>query len=224
MPKRSEAYLEEAARSRLIPLEPGSVFGRLTLVRPGARSRMGVLWECTCTCGNTATVPTGRLSNANTRSCGCFHRESAAATKFRHGAARFGARAPEYLVWHSAKSRCQNPTDRAYADYGGRGITMSAEFSSSFEAFIEHVGWRPTAKHTIERIDNERGYERGNLKWATRAEQGRNRRNTRFTWEDIRHIRSLKGSKNNKEIADQYGVATCTIWQIQHRKIWKEPD
>lgn len=223
MPKRTEAYLARAALSRLVTVEPGAIFGRLTVSRIAPSTPRGERqWECLCSCGKTTVVTKARLSHSITRSCGCLHRETAAQIKLKHGASRSGARTPEFVVWHSAKSRCCNPQTTGYADYGGRGITMAPEFLNDFAAFFAEVGPRPTPKHTIERIDNERGYEPGNLRWATRAEQGHNRRNTRFTWEDIRHIRSLKGSKNNKEIADQYGVATCTIWQIQHRWIWKE--
>ena len=64
-------------------------------------------------------------------------------------------------------------------NYGGRGITMSDEFINSFQTFIEHVGPKPSPDLSLDRIDNSRGYERGNLRWATRSEQAQNRRGKR---------------------------------------------
>ncbi len=80
------------------------------------------------------------------------------------------------MAWQGMISRCYTLTNRAYKHYGGRGIAVCAAWRESFEAFFAHIGPRPSAKHSIDRIDNDKGYEPGNVRWATTFEQSRNRR------------------------------------------------
>ena len=75
------------------------------------------------------------------------------------------------------KARCLIPSNAEYHNYGERGITICAEWRDNFAAFLAHVGRRPTPAHSIDRIDVERGYEPGNVRWATAKEQADNRRN-----------------------------------------------
>ncbi len=82
----------------------------------------------------------------------------------------------ERRCWGNIKSRCLNPNHPKYDDYGGRGITICDEWKDDFWSFYAYVGSRPRADLTIERINNDRGYEPGNVKWATWKEQNNNRR------------------------------------------------
>jgi hypothetical protein len=74
--------------------------------------------------------------------------------------------------------RCTNPSCRQFRYYGGRGIKVFKKWFK-FEKFLEDVGERPEGR-TIERIDNSKGYEPGNVKWATWTEQSHNKRNNRI--------------------------------------------
>lgn len=77
----------------------------------------------------------------------------------------------------SAKQRCVNPKNKAYKDYGGRGIEF--RFDSVVQAadwVISNIGCRPSNEHSIDRIDVNSHYEAGNLRWATRIEQANNKR------------------------------------------------
>jgi hypothetical protein len=74
------------------------------------------------------------------------------------------------------KARCLNKGNDKYRYYGGRGITIAREFAESFQAFFDEIGPRPSKGHSVDRIDNSKGYAPGNVKWATMSEQRRNRR------------------------------------------------
>jgi len=87
--------------------------------------------------------------------------------------------AGERRIWHNMKARCERADHDSFPLYGGRGIAVCARWQS-FEAFLADMGPRPSSSHSIDRIDNDRGYEPGNCRWATPTEQGRNRRDNRL--------------------------------------------
>lgn len=91
---------------------------------------------------------------------------------------------PEYSSWESMIQRCNNQNNRAFKDYGGRGITVCKRWLK-FENFYADMGARPP-QHSLERIDNNKGYTPTNARWATRSEQQRNRRTNRLVTIDGR--------------------------------------
>jgi hypothetical protein len=156
----------------------GQRFGRLSVVeREGTRSGQAA-WRCVCDCGNTLVVMGAKLRYGHTSSCGCLRIDSCRTRRTRHGFSRVDKIRPEYYLWCAMRSRCENPNNKHFQNYGGRGIAVCERWKT-FENFFADVGERPSKAHTLERCDNALGYQPGNVKWATRLEQGRNKRNNR---------------------------------------------
>ncbi len=155
----------------------GRKFGRLTAVAFAGSISGRYCWHCQCDCGAVSIVRAGRLLSKQTVSCGCYGRTQ----HVKHGCSNGGA---EYRIWKHIKDRCCNPNDGAYKNYGGRGIQVCDRWLRSFENFIADMGPRPSRCHSIERKDNNKGYEPSNCCWATRAQQSRNKRNNRWFTHD----------------------------------------
>jgi hypothetical protein len=94
-----------------------------------------------------------------------------------HGECLHRRISPEYTSWQAMKARCSNPNLSAFKYYGGRGISVCARWRDSFEEFLADMGRRPSMAHTLDRFPNNNGnYEPGNVRWATKSEQLKNRR------------------------------------------------
>lgn len=86
----------------------------------------------------------------------------------------------EYHAWRMAIARCHNPKARAFERYGARGISVCERWRASFAAFLDDMGPRPTPRHELDRIDNNKGYTPANCHWVLRWQNDRNRRSNRF--------------------------------------------
>lgn len=164
----------------------GQSFSRWTVIEAAEPSRHQKLrWLCKCECGTTRPVLATHLKQGRTKSCGCHNSEVAAERSRqrnrKHGHTKRGSVSPEYSSWASMRARCKYPCVNDYQLYGGRGITVCERWES-FEAFLEDMGPKPTPKHTIDRIDGDKGYSPDNCRWATPKEQRQNRRGRDIGW------------------------------------------
>lgn len=152
----------------------GHRFGKWTVIGLGI-SPHGYehqqFWLCRCECGAEAVRKGGQLRHAEKR--GVFQSCQSCGAK-RHGYTGTST----HRIWIQMRDRCRRQEHPAYARYGGRGITVCERWQS-FENFLADMGERP-AGHSLDRIDNDKGYSPENCRWATRTEQNRNKTGTRL--------------------------------------------
>lgn len=155
----------------------GKRFGRLVVLGLYGKnieaSQPIYYWVCLCECGNQKPIQGVCLRRGTTTSCGCYGKEQAFKKNATHNETGSSA---EYSSYSHAKNRCNNPKHHAFSEYGGRGIKF---LFNSYEEFLAELGRKPTAQHSIDRIDVNGNYEKGNVRWASKSEQQCNRRNTR---------------------------------------------
>jgi len=151
----------------------GNKINKLTFRKFVGRSKNGqAIWSCECECGKFKDVFAHHVKSGNAQSCGCI----VLSANCPDSATRYGGtKTPEWTSFHAAKKRCNPKHAAQFPDYEGRGT----EFRFiNFQEFLAHIGPRPEPKfdYSLDRIDNDGHYELGNVRWATKKEQARNRR------------------------------------------------
>ncbi len=126
-----------------------------------------------------------------------------------HGLTKTG----EYASWYGMHSRCSNPKTDRYKDYGGRGVRVCERWKD-FLTFLADMGPKPSPEHTLDRFpDNDGNYEPGNCRWATPAEQGRNRR-------DNCYLTCQGRTMTMTDWAAELGITPATLWCRLHMLGW----
>lgn len=197
---------QERAR---INLQQGDRFGRLVVVSGPTRTRDGKgvsvrQVQVACDCGVKLLASVRGLSSGVTKSCGCLTRELISERFKTHGHTVGRERTPEYVIYCAMIGRATNKNNKQYGEYGGMGRGVAEEWRD-FQAFYDEVGPRPTPDHSIERIDNRKGYEPGNVRWATKEEQSENTARSRI-W-----TTPLGVFPSARKAAEAHGVSSQTI-------------
>lgn len=184
----------------------GEKFGRLSVLEFAGRRRTKGgeskrTWMCLCECGTKTTVDAGNLVRGATTSCGCFDKER----RIKHGMhdTRF------YRIWEDMKRRCDNQETECFDRYGGRGISYEESWrdfvnfkTDMFEQYEDHL--------TLDRINPNGNYSKGNCQWATKQEQGRNRTMMTTNRTGVTGVREWTDRKNGTLyfVADAQGLGT----------------
>ncbi len=192
----------------------GKRFGRL-IVKSGFQDGKRYRLNCICDCGKETSPRMDSVLSGLCISCGCM------VNAFnRNGATIDGKKqTAEYRTWVKMRSRCNDPNDKAYHRYGGRGIKVCDRWSK-FVNFISDMGERPDG-HSIERINNDQGYSPENCKWATHIEQSRNKRTSVYSEMQARVVLGMleKGFRGI-HVSKLTGIDEGTIANIKNGYSW----
>lgn len=194
-------------------INDGQRFNMLTVVCYAGKSSHGDrVFKCVCDCGKETTATASDLMSGNKKSCGCLHGEN-----HGHSDDRL------YGVWQTMKARCNRPTNQKYKDYGGRGISVCAEWQNSFTSFREWAlknGYdydAPYGKCTIDRIDVNGDYEPSNCRWVDMKTQVKNQRPHKSGIDGIAIDYKGKHYRSISELARDYGIHPARIERRIHR-------
>lgn len=196
---------------RLLDLT-GQHFGKLTVIEfAGYAPNRKTLWRCKCGCGRETIVKTNALRNGETKSCGCLRTQASSETHRKHGMSETRL----YRIWIGMKARCLNPNVPCFPNYGGRGITVCAEWTESFDPFRDWAlanGYRDNL--TIDRIDVNGNYCPDNCRWVSMKTQCENRSNN--------NLLKLDGETQPVSVwAERIGVSADLLYS-RKRKGWTD--
>lgn len=167
-----------------INLFQGQRFGRLRIVLEGKAKLYPQFkvkqrhYLCQCDCGNWVRVAMRSLLNGDSKSCGCLRIETTIKRATKHNHKRGRVYSSIYNSWTHMLSRCRNPKEKQYKDYGGRGIRVCNRWHD-FQNFLADMGEKPKGK-SLDRIDVDGNYEPQNCRWADAKTQRRNQRKKIF--------------------------------------------
>lgn len=207
--------LRTDGRSHNFKDRTGEKYGRLTVLYEDTspnRKEKQIYWVCQCDCGKLSSITSGRLATGNTQSCGCLAQEK----RTLHGMWK----SKMYRIWQGLIQRCHNAKSPHYESYGGRGIFVCEEWRQSFTSFKE---WNYSKfpeiddlllnDYQLERINNDGPYAPWNCRWATRKEQGRNTRKTKWIVVNGERISAA-------EAIERYSVVKPTTFWSRIRLGW----
>lgn len=189
----------------------GKKFGRLTVLEEcKERKRTEIVYKCVCDCGNIKFTTGKLLRKGECKSCGCIKSNG---NHITHGKTHTRL----YSIYRKIKQRCYNTNDKAYTNYGGRGINICNEWCDDFMAFYTwSMSHGYDDKLTIDRIDNNKGYSPNNCRWVDRITQNNNtRRNVHITYNGK--------TQTISQWSEELNIKYSTI-KDRHNKGWSDKE
>jgi len=185
----------------------GQRYGRLlVLSKAKAEPNQHTRWNCACDCGKQISIVGKSLRSGVTTSCGCFHQELRRLS-IKHGQARKTGCTDEYRAWCAMKRRCYNEKDASFERYGGNGIVVCDEWlgERGFDNFYKDMGKRPSAKHSLDRINGMKGYFKDNCRWASRLVQSINKKVSKANVTGVKGVQFVKATGRYKAAIKIFG-------------------
>ena len=160
-------------------------YGQMKVISFHSVNKRGVVfWNCICSCGKKCIRAGIAMRNGHTKSCGCLKKKGG---NIKHGHSKHRNETPFYRIWVRMLRRCRNKNSKDYLRYGARGLGVCKEWEDfrkflhdMFPSYEKHIKVGSNKQTTIDRIDNSLGYSKNNCRWATMAEQCRNKTNNIF--------------------------------------------
>lgn len=189
----------------------GQRFGMWTVIADAPKKSRRTQWICRCDCGAERSVLTIHLVRETSTSCGCDRPRGPESKHYKHG-----SDPALYGIWCNIIQRCENANNPNYKSYGGRGIGICARWRNDFAAFAADMGERPSKDHSIDRVDNDKGYDPGNCRWATPGQQMRNTRRNNLVVHEGKIIPLIEATEAT---GVNYGTAK---WRLRNGRSFKE--
>lgn len=207
----------------IIHINPGEIYNNLEVLSFSHKTNRAKFWNVKCFCGNTFIDTTYNIAKKR-KSCGCLKIKTAnyaakCSIKWKNRKDHNDL----YIIWINMKNRCLNINSEKYHRYGKRGILIYKKWVNNFDNFSSYIlsaiGDKPSKKHSLDRIDNNKGYEPKNLKWSTNEEQIRNSSQAKLNIEKVEEIKKSKDIAKN--LAKKYNVSKYTIYRVKSGRSWK---
>lgn len=204
--RQSEANTKE--------ISAGTVFGRFTVIEnTGEKDSSGTYqYKCQCECGEKKIIPGTALRTGKVQSCGCLRKERQRQAVVKHG----DYKSRLYKIWDGMIQRCTNPNNKKYQYYGGRGITVCAEWLNNYQSFRDWAienGYDEKAEQwacTLDREDTNGEYGPNNCRWVPQSTQMNNTRRCRVVTVD-------GVSRNMTQWAQELGVHRSSLYRARRR-------
>lgn len=210
---------------------PGDRCNRLTVLQYVGSSKGQRMYRFACDCGNEVISSGTSVKKGHRRSCGCQRSEKVAEhartsrMQFRHGLSRH----PNYTLWQGMRRRCEDPGNKSYGRYGGRGIKVCERWlgRDGFPNFLADMGPQPGPRWHLHRKDGDGDYEPGNCVWMSPADHNALHRALRqpgkLTAAIVRECRERyrRGGITQGLLAAEFGVSYSAMNHAVNGHTWK---